>query len=79
MLCSPTYMYSVILRLWKPAGIQSAVGDSLVNNIMPPPAIRIVSQPPKHRRTQNFTMGGGVKHPTCSLADMIVDEQAILC
>jgi len=21
----------------------------------------------------------GVKHPTCSLADMIVDEQAILC
>jgi len=33
-----------------------------------------------HRRTQDFTMGwGGVKHPTCSLADMIVDEQAILC
>jgi len=24
-------------------------------------------------------MGGGVKHPTCSLADMIVDEHAILC
>jgi len=28
---------------------------------------------------RRISQWGGIKHPTCSLADMIVDEQAILC